>query len=78
MNITLNGEHCGLSLIRELKRSPEYREIPIVELSQHVFSQDRGKTLYACADVYLTKPIANKKLMDTLEKLLTQKKITRQ
>jgi len=57
MNITLNSEHCGLSLIRELKWSREYREIPIVGLSAHVFSQDRGKTLYACADVYLTKQI---------------------
>ena len=73
MNITLNGEHCGLSLIRELKRSQEYREIPIVGLSAHVFSRDRQKALEAGADVYLTKPIENKKLMNTLEKLLTQK-----
>ena len=74
MDITLRAEQCGLSLIRELKRKQEYREIPIVGLSAHVFSQDRKKALEAGADVYLTKPIGNKKLMDTLEKLLTQKK----
>jgi len=32
------------------------------------------KVLKAGADVYLTKPIGNKKLMDTPENLLTQKK----
>ncbi len=78
MDITLKGEQSGLSLIRKLKQKKEYREIPIVGLSAHVFSQDRKKALEAGADDYLTKPIGNKKLMDTLEKLLTQKKTSRQ
>jgi len=73
IDITLKGEHCGLSLIRKLKRKQEYREIPIVGLSAHVFNKDRKKALEAGADVYLTKPIENKKLMDTLGKLLAQK-----
>lgn len=73
MDITLKGVLSGLSLISKLKRKQEYREIPIVALSGHVFSQDRKKALEAGADVYLTKPIENKKLMDTLEKLLAQK-----
>jgi CheY-like chemotaxis protein len=78
MDITLKGEQSGLSLIRKLKQKNEYSAIPIVGLSAHVFSQDRIKALEAGADVYLTKPIGNKKLMDTLEKLLTQKKTSRQ
>ncbi|MGB5849727.1 MAG: response regulator [Ignavibacteriaceae bacterium] len=73
MDITLKGEQSGLSLIRKLKRKEEYREILIVGLSGHVFSQDRKKALEAGADVYLTKPFENKTLMDTLEKLLMQK-----
>ena len=73
MDITLKGVQSGLSLISKLKRKQEYREIPIVALSGHVFSQDRKKALEAGADVYLTKPIENKKLMDTLEKLLARK-----
>ena len=73
MDITLKGVQSGLSLISKLKRKQGYREIPIVALSGHVFSQDRKKALEAGADVYLTKPIENKKLMDTLEKLLAQK-----
>jgi len=71
MDITLKGEQIGLSHIRKLKRKPEYRKIPIKSLSGHVFSQDRKKALEAGADVYLIKRIENKKLMDTLEKLLT-------
>ena len=73
MDITLKGEQSGLSIIKKLKQKKEYREIPIVGLSAHVFSQERKKAINAGADVYLTKPIENKKLMDTLEKLLAQK-----
>jgi len=73
MDITLKGEQSGLSLIRKLKRKQEYREIPIVGLSAHVFSQHRKKALDAGADVYLRKPFENKTLMDTLEMLLVQK-----
>jgi len=57
MDIYLKGEQSGMSLIRKLKRKPEYRKIPIVGLSGHVFSQDRKKALDSGADVYLTKPL---------------------
>jgi CheY-like chemotaxis protein len=73
MDITLHGEEAGLTIIETLKNSDEYKDIPIIGLSAHVFSQDRKKALEAGVDVYLTKPIENKKLMDTIEKLISKK-----
>ena len=73
MDITLHGEEAGLTIIKTLKNSDKYKDIPIIGLSAHVFSQDRKKALEAGADVYLTKPIENKILMDTIEKLITKK-----
>jgi CheY-like chemotaxis protein len=73
MDITLKGEKNGLSLIKELKLSQAHSNIPIVGLSAHVFSQDKKRAIEAGVDVYLTKPIVNKKLLDTIEKLVIRK-----
>ncbi len=70
MDMTLCGEKSGLRLTREIKDSDKYKHIPVVGLSAHVFSQDRLKAIEAGVDVYLTKPIENKKLIDTLESLI--------
>jgi CheY-like chemotaxis protein len=73
MDITLHGEETGLTIIQTLKNSDKYKNIPVIGLSAHVFSQDRKKALEAGVDVYLTKPIENKKLMDTIENLIAKK-----
>lgn len=73
MDITLHGEEAGLTIIKTLKKSDEYKDIPVIGLSAHVFSQDRKKAFEAGVDVYLTKPIENKKLMDTIERVITKK-----
>lgn len=70
IDITLKGEKSGLSLIKELKESEKYKNVPIIGLSAHVFSQDRKEALSAGVDVYLTKPIDNKKLTDTIAELI--------
>lgn len=70
MDMTLGGEKSGLRLTKEIKDSHKYKHIPVVGLSAHVFSQDRLKAIEAGVDVYLTKPIENKKLIDTLKSLI--------
>jgi CheY-like chemotaxis protein len=66
MDISLRGNKTGLELTRELKSNPEYKEIPIVCLTAHVFKKDRQNALDAGIDVFLTKPIDNKVLINTL------------
>ena len=70
MDVTLKGGKSGLELVKELKRKESYKHIPVVCLSAHVFSQDKTKALEVGVDAYLTKPVDNKLLIQTLHKLL--------
>ena len=70
MDVTLKGGKSGLELVKELKRKESYKNIPVVCLSAHVFSQDKTKALEVGVDAYLTKPVDNKLLIQTLHKLL--------
>ena len=70
MDISLKGDSSGIELIKELKRKSTYRGIPIICLSAHTFGQDKLMAQQAGADVYLTKPVGRKTLLNTLEKLI--------
>jgi len=73
MDISLRGEKDGLQLTREMKNSPKFKDIPIVCLTAHAFQQDKEKALAAGIDVFLTKPVSNSFLIDTLLNLLNEK-----
>ena len=66
MDISLRGNKNGLELTKELKQTPGYENIPIVCLTAHVFKKDRDSALEAGVDVFLTKPVENHILMETL------------
>jgi CheY-like chemotaxis protein len=70
MDISLKGDSSGIELIKELKRKSDYRKIPIICLSAHTFGQNKLNAKQAGADVYLTKPIGRKTLLETLQKLI--------
>lgn len=70
MDISLKGDSSGIELIKELKKKSDYRNIPIICLSAHTFGQDKLMAQQAGADVYLTKPVGRKTLLNTLEKLI--------
>lgn len=57
----------GLSLCRAIKSDPETREILVMVFS-HLQAQDRAKE--AGADAFLTKPLDEDLLINTLEELL--------
>jgi CheY-like chemotaxis protein len=59
----------GLTLCRTLKADPETRGI-IVLLFSHLSAEDRA--IEAGADAFLTKPIDDRGLVDTLTKLITK------
>jgi len=73
MDISLRGKKDGLQLTRELRENPEYKEIPVVGLSAHAFQRDKDNAYNAGVDVFLTKPVQNDVLMDTLIKTLEKK-----
>ena len=73
MDISLRGKKDGLQLTREIREMDEYKHLPVVGLSAHAFQRDKDNAYNAGVDVFLTKPVQNDVLMDTLIKTLEQK-----
>lgn len=61
----------GLSLCRQIKSDPETKDILVVIFS-HLQAEDRAEE--AGADAFLTKPLDEKLLIETVERLLASKK----
>jgi two-component system sensor histidine kinase BarA len=72
MDISLRGNKNGLELTRELRKIKGYEHVPIVCLSAHAFKKDRENALDAGVDVFLTKPVENHVLMNTLVESLNK------
>lgn len=73
MDISLRGKKDGLQLTKEIREMDNYKHLPVVGLSAHAFQRDKDNAYNAGVDVFLTKPVQNDVLMDTLIKTLEQK-----
>ena len=73
MDISLRGKKDGLQLTREIRAKDEFRDLPVVGLSAHAFQRDKDNAYSAGVDVFLTKPVQNDVLMDTLVKTYEEK-----
>lgn len=73
MDISLRGKKDGLQLTKELREMDKYKSVPVVALSAHAFQKDKENAYQAGVDMFLTKPIQNEVLMDTLVKVYTEK-----
>jgi len=56
MDIALHGSVDGIELTRQLRASPEWKDIPIVALTSFTQDLTRGEALCAGVDDYLTTP----------------------
>ena len=66
MDISLRGEKDGLQLTREVKQNEKYKDIPIVALTAHAYQRDRTEAYKAGVNYFLTKPVKNDLLFETL------------
>jgi CheY-like chemotaxis protein len=66
MDVSLRGGKSGIEITREFKKNDQYKNIPVLCLSAHVFKQDQENARDAGVDVYLTKPVDNSVLINTL------------
>jgi CheY-like chemotaxis protein len=73
MDISLRGKKDGLQLTKELRETEKYKSVPLVALSAHAFQKDKENAYKAGVDMFLTKPIQNEVLMDTLVKVYSEK-----
>jgi two-component system cell cycle response regulator DivK len=69
MDMSLPVMH-GWDATRELKGDPETSGIPIIALTAHAMSGDRGKALEAGCDDFDTKPYDLPRLLEKMEALL--------
>lgn len=73
MDISLRGKKDGLQLTSELRANDKYKNLPVVGLSAHAFQRDKDNAYRAGVDVFLTKPVQNDVLLDTLLSTLRKK-----
>lgn len=73
MDISLRGKKDGLQLTKEIREMEEHKNLPVVGLSAHAFQRDKDNAYKAGVDIFITKPVQNDVLMDTLIKTLEQK-----
>ena len=75
MDISIKGNKNGLELTKEIKNNPDLCNIPIICYTAHAFNKDRLNALDAGCDVYLSKPVEIRTLLDSLAQLLKGKGI---
>lgn len=73
MDISIRGDKDGLELTRELRQSEEYKNVPIICITAHVFPQDKENALAAGVDEFLRRPIYNRDLLASVLKVYAEK-----
>jgi len=74
MDISLRGNKDGLEITRELRaRNDRLKGISIIGLSAHAFQRDKDNAYKAGIDAFLTKPVQNDILMNTLLQVYKEK-----
>ncbi|OGU59219.1 MAG: hypothetical protein A2V66_11375 [Ignavibacteria bacterium RBG_13_36_8] len=66
MDISIKGKKNGLELTREIKQSPRFTKIPVICYTAHALQKDRVNAIKAGCDLFLSKPIDNKILLNSL------------
>ena len=74
MDVSLRGDKDGLQITKEIKSNPKYKDIPVVALTAHAYQRDRTEAYKAGVNYFLTKPVKNELLLETLLKAIDEKK----
>ncbi len=70
LDISLPGMD-GVEVLRHIRANPELRQLPVIALTAHAMSSDRGKYLAHGFDDYITKPIVDETiLLGSINRLL--------
>ncbi len=69
-DINLGSARTGEDVLQDLRRMPEYAEVPVVAVTAYVMPEDRARFLEAGFDAYLGKPFSEEQLRDLLLEVL--------
>lgn len=73
MDVSIKGTKNGLELTKEIKSVPSYSGTPIICLTAHAQTTMRKTAIESGTDYFITKPITNKILKETVRLLLKSK-----
>ncbi len=71
LDLSLKGKEDGLDLVRELRASKRWKDLPIIATTAHVFTTDKARCLAAGCNDFLPKPISWIQTLDAIEKWLS-------
>lgn len=67
IDIGLRGSKDGVEFIRFTKSDPVLRDIPVICCTAFTYGEDRENAFNAGASAFLSKPVPNQLMLDTLE-----------
>lgn len=70
LDVMLPGR-SGLDILRDLRKQPDTRDLPVLMLTAKGQSRDRDLALALGANAYLTKPFSNSEMVETLRRVAT-------
>ncbi|MGE5363723.1 MAG: ATP-binding protein [Bacteroidota bacterium] len=70
MDINLGGRLNGTDLVRIIRGSTEYKDVPIIAVTAYASETDRQNLLAAGMSDYIAKPFMMKDLQDAIERLI--------
>ena len=73
MDISLKGTKNGLELIKEIKFLPQFIKTPIICFTAHAQRKTKQLAIESGSDLFITKPVSNNVLKETVEFLLKSK-----
>ncbi len=57
LDLALKGDEDGLELVKFIRKSKEWSDLPIVALTAHAYSSDQRRCIDAGCNEFLSKPI---------------------
>jgi len=70
VDLSLVGNEDGLDLVRWMRKTKRWKDIPAIAATAHAYESDRRKCMAAGCDDYLAKPLRRSDLLQTIQKLL--------
>ncbi len=70
MDINLGEGADGTEVTKEIRKIPEYKEIPIIAVTAYAGSENKNKFLAAGCTDYISKPFSQKELISFIKKVL--------
>jgi hypothetical protein len=70
MDINLNSNVTGVHILKQIKKLPEYKDVPVVAVTAFVMEEDKKEFFDAGFNYYLSKPFNKKTLLKLIEEII--------